>query len=172
MLTRGRNHDPQARTPLPQAGLGLDSKPVIIMIDRWADRGGFIMIGRWLPWIASAVGLGVLLSTLVSAPSGEMSPIAVPKTPVSVSDLIEPPPMTELPEGNAPPVRMTELPEGNSPPVRIEEPRPPPPIAVLPRRSAARHSLRGSVSRHVALHRYWMRGRICCVDPVIDKTGY
>jgi hypothetical protein len=60
-----------------------------------------VMVDRWLPWIASAAVLGVFLPPLVSAPSVQMSLAAVPRTPVSVSELVEPPPMTELAGGKA-----------------------------------------------------------------------
>ena len=142
-----------------------------------------VMIERWLSWIAWAAVLGVFVPPLVSAPSVEVLPAAVPKTPVSVSELIEPPPMTELAGGTgAQMARAANGPDerdsGRStffepPPARNEEARPQPPTLVAgPNPPAARnHSLRRLASRHVAFHHRSYR-RICCVDPVVDKTGY
>jgi hypothetical protein len=121
------------------------------------------MVDRWLPWIASAAVLGVFLPPLVSAPSVEMSPVAIPKAPVSVSELIEPPPMTELAGDKS---RSFE-----PPPAANEEARSQPPIAVsLPGTVARDHSLRRPAPRHVALHHHTHR-RICCVAPLVDKAG-
>src|SRR5215469_4556428 len=123
------------------------------------------MIGRWLPWIAAAAVLGVFVPPLISAPSQPlisapsvtMSPAAVSETPVS--ELIEPPPMTEL-AGDKP--RFFEL-----PPAGNEEAKPPPIAVNVPTPPAARdHSRRRSPSRYVAFHHRIYR-RICCVPPVV-----
>jgi hypothetical protein len=142
-----------------------------------------VMIERWLPWIAWTAVLGVFVPPLVSAPSVEMSPPAIPKTPVSVSELIEPPPMTELAGGTG--AQMARAANGSDErdparstffeprATRNEEERPQPlTVVAVPSPPAARdHSLRRPASRHVAFHHRIYR-RICCVDPVVDKTGY
>jgi len=122
------------------------------------------MLDRWLPWIAAAAVLGVFLPPLVSAPSVEMSPAAVPTTPVSVSELVEPPPITGLAGGKS---RFSD-----PPPARVKEARPLPIAAALRNTSAARdHSPRRSASRHAALH-HRLHRRLCCIAPVVDKAGY
>jgi predicted component of type VI protein secretion system len=138
------------------------------------------MLGRWLPWIAIAAVLGVFLPPLVSepspppmrAPSGKMSSAALSAT--HVSELIEPPPMTELAGEKS---RFFEPPAAGSfePPSagNVEaKSQPQPQIAVnLPGPPASRHrSRRQSASRHVAFHQRIYR-RICCTPPVIDKTN-
>jgi hypothetical protein len=136
------------------------------------------MLGRWLPWIAIAAVLGVFLPPLVSEPSSpptdalsvKTSPAAFSET--HVSELIEPPPMTEL-AGEK--LRFFEPPPvGNfgPPSAGNEEAKPQPQIAVnLPSPPAARdRSRRQSASRHVAFHQHVYR-RICCTPPVVDKAN-
>lgn len=127
------------------------------------------MVGRWLPWIAAAAVLGVFVPPLISAPSQPlisapsvtMPPAAVSET--QVSELIEPPPMTEL-AGDKP--RFVEL-----PPVGNEEAKPSPIAVNVPTPSAARdRTRRRSASKHIAFHHRIYR-RICCIPPVVDKAG-
>jgi len=118
------------------------------------------MLDRWLPWIAAATVLGVFLPPLVSAPSVELSPAAVPATPVFVSELLEPPPMTELVGDKS---RFFEPPA-----TPHDEAKPPQPIAARMRSTSA--AAGRPAARHVAFHHRRHR-RICCVDPVVDKAG-
>jgi hypothetical protein len=123
--------------------------------------------------------LGVFLPPLVGEPSPpptdafsvKMSPPALSET--HVSELIEPPPMTELtgdkPRFFEPPPANFELPSAGNEEAKLQ---PQPQIAAnLPNPPAARVPVRRqSASRHVAFHHRMYR-RICCTPPVVDKAN-
>jgi hypothetical protein len=158
-MTARLRAEPDASEPGAAASAAPRAEPVAAMAD------------RWLLWVAAAAVLGVFVPPLVSEPSPPL--VSAPSVKTSsaalsethVSELIEPPAMTELAGSTS---RFFE-----PPPAGNEEAKPQAQIAVrLPSPSAARnHSLRRSASRHVAFN-YRMHRRICCIPPVVDKAGY
>jgi hypothetical protein len=137
-----------------------------------------VMVGRWLPYIATAAVLGVFLPPLVSEPSPppmgarsvEMSPVALSET--HVSELIEPPPLTELAGDKSRYFEPSSVGNFEPPSAGNERAKPQTQIAVnLPSPAAVRdRSRRQSASRHDAFHHRIYRWR-CCTPPVVDKAN-